>query len=110
MIIKSCYDFRSLVDEKRPEVLEVQGWLSTDNVELLPARSGVYVFVDAPDDVKYIGKAGARRMKDEVKDAISRGKNRGDGWVKALYTNSDDVAKTLETTLIDKYDPPNNKT
>lgn len=97
-------------DENRSEVKDVTGWLATNNVDTLQARSGVYVFVDAPDNVKYIGKAGARRIKDEVKDAISRGKNKDDGWVKALYTNSDDIAKTLETELIKKYDPPNNKT
>lgn len=97
-------------DEKRHEVVKVQGWISVDSVDKLQPRAGVYVFVDAPDDVKYIGKAGAGRMVEEVKSAINRGKNKGNGWVKALYTNSDDAAKTLEAKLIEKYDPPNNKT
>lgn len=97
-------------DERRPEVVQVQGWVSSDNVENLQARAGVYVMVDAPDDVKYIGKAGAGRMVLEIKDAISRGKNRGNGWVKALYTNSDEAAWNLEAKLITKYNPPNNKT
>jgi excinuclease UvrABC nuclease subunit len=97
-------------DEKRAEVVEVQGWRSTDSVDQFQDRSGVYIFVSAGNDVKYIGKAGPRRMRDEMKDAISRGKNKDDGWVKALYTNSDEIAQKLETELIQKYNPPNNIT
>ena len=49
-------------------------------------------------------------MVIEIKDAVKRGKNKDDGWIKALYTNSEEAAIKLETELIKKYDPPNNKT
>ncbi len=95
-------------DERRSEVVEVQGWRMVESVDSFQDRSGVYIFVDTYNEVVYVGRAGLRRMRDEMKDAISRGKNRGDGWVKVLYTNSDEIAIQLETKLIDKYNPPNN--
>ena len=47
-------------------------------------------------------------MVTEVEDAIRRGKAYGARRVKALYTNSDEKAISLETYLIDKYKPTNN--
>jgi hypothetical protein len=60
--------------------------------------------------VKYIGKAGAGRMVNEIQSAIDRGKDYGATRVKALYTNSSDRALVLEQALIAKYNPPNNYT
>ena len=57
-----------------------------------------------------IGKAGAGRMVDEIQSAKDRGKDYGATRVKALYTNSADRAQSLEQALIEKYNPPNNRT
>lgn len=71
-------------------------------------RAGVYLFADVNMNVKYVGKAGAGRMADEVQSAIDRRKDRGATKVKFLYTNSDARALELERMLRFKYDPPNN--
>jgi len=85
-------------------------WLNIINYQNLKARAGVYIFADVNHQVKYIGKAGAGRIVDETCNAIYRGKNRGATQVKVLYTNSNSNALSLETKLIDKYNPPNNLT
>lgn len=72
------------------------------------ARSGVYIFASADHHVKYVGKAGPGRMQDEVNDAISRGKDYRASLVRALYTNSNANALSLEKELIKYYSPPNN--
>jgi len=95
-------------DQQDRRVVDYSGWLNLENYENLENKSGVYIFADANHDVKYIGKAGAGRMVDEISNAISRGKNTGATLVKALYTNSSENAQSLETDLINKYDPPNN--
>lgn len=46
----------------------------------------------------------------EIENAINRGKDYGATRVKALYTNSEKDALSLEGDLIEKYDPPNNLT
>ena len=58
--------------------------------------------------MKYVGKAGPSRMVAEIAQAIYRRKDFGATRVKALYTNSDANALSLERELIDEYDPPNN--
>ena len=95
-------------EERRPELVGIQGL--TEYVDRLQPSLGVYIFVNLSDEVKYVGRAGAGRMVIEIKDAVKRGKNKDDGWIKALYTNSEEAAVKLETELIRKYDPPNNKT
>ncbi len=83
-------------------------WRGIWNYESLEARAGVYLFANANLSVVYVGKAGPSRMIVEIESAFRRKKDRGATKVKALYTNSDDRAKTLERDLIEKYDPPNN--
>jgi len=97
-------------DQQDWRVVDYSGWLSLQNYGNLENKAGVYIFADASHDVKYIGKAGAGRMVDEISNAISRGKNTGATLVKALYTNSSENAQSLETDLIRKYNPPNNLT
>ena len=48
-------------------------------------------------------------MVDEVENAIYRDKDAYASKVKALYTNSDRQAESLEDVLIDKYKPRNNE-
>ena len=95
-------------EERRPEVVGIQGF--TEKVDRLQPGLGVYIFVNVSDEVRYVGRAGAGRMVTEIKDAVKRGKNKDDGWIKALYTNSEEAAIKLEAELTRKYDPPNNKT
>ena len=96
-------------DERDSRIVDKGRWYNLDEVdEKAPNRSGVYIFVNVDLQVKYVGKAGAGRLKEEIKNAISRGKDRGAtkfGW---FATNSDDKAKSLERDWIDKYKPSNN--
>jgi len=89
-------------------VVASSGWTMLSNYGNLEARSGIYVFADSALQVKYVGKAGAGRMVLEIQSAINRGKSRGASQVRALYTNSDANAQSLEQALIAKYNPPNN--
>ena len=83
-------------------------WRYIENYEALGPRAGVYIFATSNLQVKYVGKASPGRMVVEITSAIRREKAYGATLVKALYTNSDDKAKTLERDLIEKYHPPNN--
>lgn len=97
-------------DENDKRVVEHTDWLNIKDYRSFQDRAGVYIFADEEKDVKYIGTAGAGRIVDEISDAISRGKDSGATKVKVLYTNSSNDAASLESDLIDKYRPPNNKT
>ena len=97
-------------DHQDWRVVDNTRWLNISNYQNLEARAGVYIFADVNHQVKYIGKAGAGRIVDEIYNAIYRGKDRGATQVKALYTNSSGNATSLEAKLIDKYNPPNNLT
>jgi excinuclease UvrABC nuclease subunit len=79
-----------------------------ENYGKLEFRAGVYIFANASLQTKYIGKAGAGRMVLEINSAIRRGKAFGATLLKALYTNSDANALSLENALRVKYNPPNN--
>lgn len=95
-------------DNRDYRVVEHANWRQLTNYKDLEARSGVYIFADVNKQVKYVGKAGPWRMVDEISSAIQRGKHYGATHVKALYTNSDTNARTLESYLKRKYNPPNN--
>ncbi|MDN5326561.1 MAG: catalytic domain [Moorella sp. (in: firmicutes)] len=96
-------------DEKDKRIVEFGRWYGLNEVDdKAPERAGAYVFINDSYDVKYVGKAGARRLRNEIKDAIKRGKDREAtkfGW---FATNSDEAARSLESDWIKKYDPPNN--
>lgn len=89
-------------------VVESSSIILLENYTNLSARMGVYIFLDVNHHVKYVGKAGARRMVEEIANAIYRGKDRGATRVKALYTRTDANALSLETAIRQYYDPPNN--
>ncbi len=76
---------------------------------LFPKRAGVYVFADAGKNVKYVGKAGAGRLRDEAWNAVSQ-RNKAYRATLARYfvTNSDAAAISLEKNWIAKYQPLNN--
>lgn len=91
-------------------VVEYTGWRNLENYGTFEHRAGVYLFANVDLHIKYVGKAGAGRMVAEIQSAINRDKDYGATKVKALYTNSDERALSLETYLVEKYDPPNNRT
>ncbi len=97
-------------DQRDYRVVAIGDWRSLESYQDLEAKAGVYIFADAGLRVKYIGKAGAGGMVDEVGDAIRTDKAYQATRVKALYTNSNKNAQSLGAELIDKYDPPNNRT
>ncbi|HEC88522.1 MAG TPA: hypothetical protein ENI52_04305 [Thermoplasmata archaeon] len=90
-------------------VVEHGGWCDKENIRLkFPERAGVYVFADIDLQVKYIGSAGAGRLREEAISAIRRGKGRGASKANWLATNSEENARSLEYELINKYNPSNN--
>ena len=101
-------------DEQHSLVVGNSDWTPLDDYKEIEARSGVYILADDKKNVKYIGKAGARRLvmehlqTYEIYSAIFRGKSNGATIIKALYTHSNDNSKTLEKHLIGKYNPENN--
>ena len=97
-------------DHSDYRVVDYSGWRFLKNYGTLEQRSGVYIFANKGLQVKYVGKAGPRRMVDEIEKAVRRNKNYGATRVKALYTNSEERALSLKQALIDKYDPHNNQT
>lgn len=104
----------NVTSEEDSRIIERSNWISIDEYTELKENSGVYVFANDDLDVKYIGKAGKRRMVlehvqvFEIHSAICRGKDDGATQVKALYTNSNENALTLEKELIRIYTPDNN--
>lgn len=95
-------------DHSDYRVVAYTGWKYLENYGTFEYRAGVYLFANVNLQIKYIGKAGAGRMVIEIESAIGRGKAYGATQVKALYTNSDANALSLENDLIGKYNPPNN--
>lgn len=103
-----------VTSEEDSRIIEKSNWISIDEYKELKENYGVYIFANDDLDVKYIGKAGKRRMVlehiqvFEIYSAICRGKDDGATQVKALYTNNNKKALTLESDLIKKYTPQNN--
>lgn len=95
-------------DQKSSYVVKATVWRMLSKYKNLEDRAGVYIFANSAQQVKYVGKAGARRIVEEIGSAIRREKDAGATLVKVLYTNSDSNALTLERKLINKYNPPNN--
>lgn len=94
---------------KDNRIVDSSSIIDIKNYINLQARSGVYIFMSRDHHIKYVGKAGPRRMKHEVYNAIQvRNKDKGATRVKALYTNSEENALQLERKLIDYYNPSNN--
>jgi len=92
-------------------VVEPGGWCDIWNIEeRSPDRAGVYLFADVGLQVKYVGKAGAGRLRAEALDAARRGKDRGATKANWLAANSNDSAWSLEADLRAAYGPPNNLT
>jgi excinuclease UvrABC nuclease subunit len=98
------------LDANDYRVVKTSHWRFIENYESLEARAGVFIFISIDNEVRYIGEASSYRMLEEISNAIEEGRDFGTVSVKALYTDSDAKAKSLERYLIKKYDPPNNLT
>jgi excinuclease UvrABC nuclease subunit len=85
-------------------------WINLKDFGELEPRAGVYLFANSNYDIKYVGTAGAGRMVEETRDAINKKKSKGATKVRALYTNSNEKAQSLQEYLIEKYNPVNNRT
>ncbi|MCK4333283.1 hypothetical protein KAX06_00690 [candidate division WOR-3 bacterium] len=101
------FDFDDLEDERivefPDEILDYP-----EKVDNIPDKAGVYVLLDDDFEVLYVGKAGGGRLKTEIK--TKEGSPHEEGATKCLWarTNSDEIAKAIESEWISKYDPPNN--
>ena len=101
------WDPNEVVDSR--VVSASEWWIKLEEFETLEQRAGVYLFANAKYEVKYVGKSGAGGMVEEIRDAINKKKSRGATQVRALYTNSNEKAQSLEKHLIEKYNPVNNR-
>ena len=100
--------------ENDNRIVDKTDWFLLDDYKELKENAGIYVFVNNNFDVKYIGRAGQRRMVlehlqvFEIYSAICRGKDDGATKVKALYTQNNERSIALEADLIKIYTPANN--
>jgi hypothetical protein len=79
-----------------------------DDLEDVPTVGGIFIFVDAKLDVKYIGAAPDGHLHNAAKSAFETGKGTGAtqlGWAR---TFSYSKALSLCSDLKEKYNPPNN--
>ena len=101
------WDPNDVVDPK--VVSASEWWINLKERENLEPRAGVYLLSNSKLDIKYIGHAGAGKMVQEISDAMKKKKSKGATQVRALYTNSNQKAESLEKFLVKKYDPVNNR-
>ncbi|MCA9254601.1 MAG: metallophosphoesterase [Phycisphaerales bacterium] len=88
--------------------------VSTGNALALPARRGVYAFIDGADRPLYVGKAAnlRSRVRSHLSDRTVG--NFFDGWiaqaarVEAVLAPDDAAASALELSLIRRWRPPFN--
>ena len=79
-----------------------------NDVDKAPDKAGVYMFIDANDDVVYVGKASGGRLKDEIKAKRDTRADKDAKKYRWFRTNSNEIAKDLEADWIKKYQPRNN--
>lgn len=77
-------------------------------VDKAPDKAGVYMFIDKDEDVIYVGKASAGRLRDEIKGKRNTSADQGAQTYRWFRTNSDELARDLEADWIRKYRPKNN--
>lgn len=92
------------VVEASPYALDYPG-----DVDKAPNKAGVYMFIDSSDEIVYVGKASGGRLKEEIESKNNTSADLGAIKYRWFRTNSDEVAKDLETDWIKKYQPKNNK-
>jgi excinuclease UvrABC nuclease subunit len=101
------WDPHDVVDSRIVDASE--WWINLKDFETLEKRAGVYLFANSKYHIKYVGTAGANGMIDKIRDAISKKRCTGSTQVRALYTNSNKRAHSLEKYLIEKYNPVKNR-
>ena len=79
-----------------------------DDVEWAPLKAGVYMFIDAEDEVVYIGKASGGGLSDEIKTRRGTNAERDAVRYRWFQTDGDHTAGQLAADWIKKYEPRNN--
>lgn len=92
------------MDDNR--ILAAEGFF--DDLDDVPPVAGVFVFVDANSDVKYIGTAPDGHLSDAAQRAYEGGKGQGATLVGWARTFSYSKALSLAADWTAKYNPPNN--
>jgi len=79
-----------------------------DDVEWAPFKAGVYMFIDAEDEVIFIGKASGGGLKDEINARLGTSAERDAVRYRWFQTDGDQTAGKLAADWIKKYEPRNN--
>lgn len=99
------FDLKDMSDSRIKNVCD--DW--DDEFDGMPLTTGVFVFVDAQHDVKYVGWALDGHLKSAAEKAYNEGRGKGAtlvGWARCFNSEK---SKTLAGDWIKKYGPPNNK-
>ncbi|HPF38662.1 MAG TPA: metallophosphoesterase [Phycisphaerae bacterium] len=103
-------DARIFADVEASRVYRV----SAGNASALPARRGVYAFIDGADRPLYVGKAANLRSRVRAHLSDRTVGNFFDGWIaqatriEAVLAPDDAAASALELSLIRRWRPPFN--
>ena len=79
-----------------------------DDVDRAPSKAGVYMFIDAEDEVVYIGKSSGSGLSDEIKSKRGTGAESDAVKYRWFQTEDDPTASKLAVDWIKKYQPRNN--
>ena len=79
--------------------------LTDKNLGKIPRQSGIYLFRDKKAVPLKVGKAGAWRLQDRVKENLSKGEVPGAKTVQVRPTGSAKEAARLEKEYIKRYKP-----
>lgn len=79
------------------------------DVDKVPEKVGVYMFIDSSDEVVYVGKAMGTKLKDEIKAKNGADAAKGATKFRWFKTKSSDAAARLEADWIKRYHPKNNQ-
>ena len=82
---------------------------SEKNVSDVPDQSGVYNLVNRQGDIVYTGSAGARRLRERLKEHLDQKDIPGAAQFQVRPTKSTAEARTVEQTLIRRNKPKYNK-
>ena len=73
-----------------------------------PFKAGVYMFIDAEDEVVYIGEASAGGLSNEIKAKRGTRADRDAVRFRWFQTEGGQTARKLAAEWIKKYQPRNN--
>ena len=82
---------------------------SEKNVNDVPDQSGVYNLVNRQGDIVYIGSAGARRLRERLKEHLDQEDIPGAASFQVRLTKSTAEARKVEQELIKRNKPKYNE-